>query len=56
MVGPPFSVPTDEVQRLYGSEFAIELLSREDVLAQEPRMRAKGVTEMTQVCYRLRRL
>jgi thiopurine S-methyltransferase len=54
--GPPFSVLQEEVNLLYGAGFAVELLSREDTLEREPRMRAKGVTEMSQVCYRLRRL
>ena len=54
--GPPFSVPEEEVNSLYGAGYSVEMLSREDTLHQEPRMRAKGVTEMSQVCYRLRRL
>ena len=54
--GPPFSVPQEEVNSLYESAYSVEMLSREDNLNQEPRMRAKGVTEMTQVCYRLHRL
>lgn len=54
--GPPFSVLEEEVNSLYGAGFEIELQSREDTLEQEPRMRAKGVTEMTQVCYLLHRL
>ncbi len=54
--GPPFSVPEEEVNSLYGAGYSVEMLTREDTLIQEPRMRAKGVTEMSQVCYRLRRL
>jgi thiopurine S-methyltransferase len=54
--GPPFSVPTAEVERLYAGRYAIQELSRHDILANEPRMRARGVTELLEVCYRLTRL
>jgi thiopurine S-methyltransferase len=40
--GPPFSIDTAEVQRLYAADYAIAELSREDVLASEPRMGAGG--------------
>jgi thiopurine S-methyltransferase len=56
MAGPPFSVGADEVERLYAPGHAIQLLSREDVLANEPRLRSRGLTRIHEVCYRLRRL
>jgi thiopurine S-methyltransferase len=56
MTGPPFSVSADQVERLYARNHAIQLLSREDVLANETRLRARGVTELHEVCYRLTRL
>jgi thiopurine S-methyltransferase len=56
MTGPPFSVGGDEVQLLYAHSHAIQLLSREDVLANEPRLRSRGVTQLFEVCYRLSRL
>ena len=56
MSGPPFSVTTDEVERLYASDHTIQLLSKEDVLANEPRLRSRGLTELHEVCYRLTRL
>jgi thiopurine S-methyltransferase len=56
MAGPPFSVPTAEVERLYADGHAIQELSRRDVLASEPKMQARGVTELLEVCYRLTRL
>jgi thiopurine S-methyltransferase len=56
MAGPPFSVSADEVERLYARSHAIQLLSREDVLAKETRLRTRGVTELHEVCYRLTRL
>ena len=56
MQGPPFAVDAAEVERLYSREHAIEVLSKDDVLANEPRLRARGVRELHEVCYRLTRL
>jgi thiopurine S-methyltransferase len=56
MAGPPFSVSPDEVDRLYAGNHAIQRLSREDVLANEPRLRSRGVTQLFEACYRLSRL
>jgi thiopurine S-methyltransferase len=54
--GPPFSVPAAEVERLYARHHTVHELSRQDILSGEPRMRARGVTELVAVCYRLTRL
>ena len=54
--GPPFSVDAIEVTKLYAHHYSIQELSREDVLASEPRMRARGVTQLSEVCYNLTRL
>jgi thiopurine S-methyltransferase len=54
--GPPFSVGADEVDRLYAPHHEILALSRQDVLASEPRLRSRGVTQLHEVCYRLTRL
>ena len=56
MSGPPFSVGADEVERLYARDHAVEVLAKEDVLANEPRLRARGVAQLHEVCYRLTRL
>jgi thiopurine S-methyltransferase len=56
MKGPPFSVSADEVERLYARHHEIRALSREDVLANEPRLRSRGVAELYEACYRLTRL
>ena len=56
MSGPPFSVTTDEVERLYARDHTIQVLAKEDVLTNEPRLRARGLTELHEVCYRLTRL
>jgi thiopurine S-methyltransferase len=56
MKGPPFSVAADEVDRLYAQHHEIRPLSRQNVLANEPRLRSRGVTQLHEVCYRLTRL
>jgi thiopurine S-methyltransferase len=53
MPGPPFSVPRDEVERLYSRSFDIRELSRQDILAHEERLRSLGVTSLFEVCYHL---
>ena len=53
--GPPFSIPRAEVDWLYADRFAIRELSRRDILASETRLRAQGITELFEVCYRLTR-
>jgi thiopurine S-methyltransferase len=53
MSGPPFSVPRDEVERLYSRTFEIREIARQDILANEPRFRSLGVTALSEVCYHL---
>jgi thiopurine S-methyltransferase len=55
MNGPPFSVSTADVEHLYGSNHTIRLLDRLDILANEARLRSKGVTELHQNCFLLTR-
>ena len=56
MQGPPFSVTADDVDRLYAANHAIQELSRHDILAGEPRLRSRGVTQLHEACYLLTRL
>jgi thiopurine S-methyltransferase len=56
MKGPPFTVGADEVDRLYAPHHEIRALSRQDVLANEPRLRSRGLSQLHEVCYRLTRL
>lgn len=56
MEGPPFSVPAEEVQRLFAPYFRIRELGRRDILAEEPRFKARGVRALAEVCYHLERL
>jgi len=53
MDGPPFSVPPEAVEALFnGSE--IELLWRKDIIEQEPKFKAKGVSAFYESAYRIR--
>jgi thiopurine S-methyltransferase len=54
--GPPFSVPEDEVDALYGRDWTIDVLERRDILAAQPGFVAEGVTVLDTVAYRLQRL
>ena len=56
MPGPPFSVSADDVERLYSDNHSIRELSKDDILASEPRLRSRGLTQLHEVCYRLTRL
>jgi thiopurine S-methyltransferase len=56
MKGPPYSVDSAEVHRLFSRHHSIHELARRDVLGDEPRMRARGVSSLTEVCYRITRL
>lgn len=53
--GPPFSVVADEVHALFDAHWQIEPLERRDILAQEPRFSAEGVTALDTAVYRLAR-
>jgi thiopurine S-methyltransferase len=56
MKGPPFSVDAEEVHRLFSQHHEIRPLARQDVLANEHRLRSRGVTQLHEACYRLTRL
>jgi thiopurine S-methyltransferase len=56
MAGPPFSVDAEDVERLYGQNHSIRELGRHDILANEARLRSRGVTQLHEACYRLTRL
>ena len=56
MAGPPFAVTGEEVARLYNRDFHVREIARADILPHEARLRAKGLTELFEVCYQLVRL
>jgi thiopurine S-methyltransferase len=51
LAGPPFSVDGAEVERLFGSFAKVRLLEAIDILDQEPKFRAKGVTRLKELVY-----
>ncbi|GMQ97133.1 MAG: thiopurine S-methyltransferase [Gammaproteobacteria bacterium] len=53
MTGPPFAVSDEEVQALYGSEYAIKRLIRTDALDAEPGFRAQGLSALVESVYLL---
>lgn len=46
MSGPPFSVSADEVERLYGAHSRVKLLKRVDALAENPKLRERGLSQL----------
>jgi len=56
MSGPPFPLTRDEIENLYASHYSIEELGRHEILELEPRLKARGLTELREVCYQLTRL
>lgn len=55
MQGPPFSVPEDEVRRLFEPQWDVALLERRDILAGQPSFAEAGVTALATAVYRLQR-
>lgn len=53
MNGPPFSVPTAEVEALFSGQRKLETLQVEDILQAEPRFKAKGLTQLREQAYLL---
>jgi thiopurine S-methyltransferase len=56
MSGPPFPLTRDTIDTLYARDYSIEELGRHEIIELEPRLRARGLTELREVCYRLTRL
>ena len=55
MSGPPFCVLEAEVRALYGASCDLELIQREDILASQSRFRERGLTQLHEAVYLLRR-
>jgi thiopurine S-methyltransferase len=53
--GPPFPVDQPALRALYEPAFAVQQLASYDILAQEPRYQAAGVTSLHETVYRLLR-
>lgn len=53
MPGPPFSVQSEEIEKLYQSWCDIELLISEDVLKAEQPLKERGLSQLREQVYRL---
>ena len=53
MPGPPFAVGDDEVQRLLGDAWQVQVLEEQDVLAESGRFLQAGVTRLEERVYRI---
>jgi len=51
MAGPPFSVTKSELEALYGPRNRLSVFERQDILEQEPRFKARGLTSFFQGVY-----
>ncbi len=56
MQGPPFPLSRDTIENLYAGRFSVEELGRHEILELEPRLKARGLSELREVCYRMVRL
>ncbi|VAW66420.1 Thiopurine S-methyltransferase [hydrothermal vent metagenome] len=55
MAGPPFSLSETEVEQLYGSDFEIELLCREDIIDEQARFKERGLRYMFERVFKISR-
>ena len=53
MEGPPFAVPAKELARLCGDSYAVDCLSRKDVIANQPAFRERGLDRFEEIAWRL---
>ena len=53
--GPPFSVPRQDVEPLFGEMFDITVLEARDGLAASPNLKKRGVTRLGETTYLLKR-
>ncbi len=51
--GPPFSVEEAEVRKLFGAQWDVTVLERREILNQDPKFSAEGVTALQTVVYDL---
>jgi thiopurine S-methyltransferase len=56
MKGPPFPLDRSSIEKLYAGNYSIEELGRHEILELEPRLKARGLSELREVCYRMTRL
>ena len=56
MTGPPFPLDRKTIDELYATHHSIELLGSHEIIDLEPRLRARGLSELREVAYKLTRL
>ena len=54
-LGPPFALSEAQVRELFGADFDVELLQREDRIDLEPTWRKRGCTHFSEAAYLLTR-
>lgn len=54
--GPPFNVSDEEVRALYGEDYDVELLLKQDMPADSPFAKRKGLYRATESVFRLTKL
>jgi len=55
MQGPPFSVSEAEVDTLFGASYRVERRYEQDILRENPRFAARGLSALAEKVYCLRR-
>lgn len=55
MSGPPFSVPADDIEALFGNSWQVSERERDDVLASHPDFQAAGLSSLHTLAFRLDR-
>jgi thiopurine S-methyltransferase len=55
MQGPPYAVPVDAVEALFGTTFSVELLDTLDLLKDTDRYADRGLSRLLEQVYRLQR-
>lgn len=51
MPGPPFSVPGEEVEQLFGSGYSIRVLDSAEILKKAQKFQRRGLLELKEICY-----
>ncbi len=53
MTGPPFSVPVDEITKLYQPEYQVEMLRNCEQIDERPRWKERGLESLIETALRL---
>jgi len=53
MKGPPFAVDEKEIRDLFERHWSVQLLHEENILANEPRFRDRGLSRLSEKIYLL---